>query len=136
MGAQAWHSADPHIVKAIPWLFNGRCALTGDAAQRAATTLKLCPTCRRPLTFGKTHDQRKRFHAICADIGKEIGLTPGQVKEAVKQTYFGLDEFKVKDKWYRIVKSSEEADRMEYSALIDAAIQWGAEAGVVIPDVS
>lgn len=96
--------------------------------------MKLCPTCRRPLTFGKTPEQRKKFHAICADIGRELGLTPGQVKEAIKAEHFGLDEVKIHGKWYRMVKSSEDADRMEYSELIETALRMGAEWGVVIPD--
>lgn len=82
----------------------------------------------------KTAEQRGKFHALCAKVGKEIGLTPGQVKAAVKQEYFGLDEFKFGDKWYRAVKSSEDADRGEYSGLIDHLYQWAAEAGVYIHD--
>ena len=70
--------------------------------------------------------------ALGRDIGREIGLTPGQVKAAVKQEYFGIDEFKMGDKWYRMVKSSEEADRIEYSELIESAYRWAAENGIAI----
>jgi predicted transcriptional regulator len=94
--------------------------------------MKLCPTCKRPLTFGKTHEQRKLFHAICTEIGRELGHTPGQIKEAIKAEHFGLDEVKIQDKWYRMVKSSEDTDRMEYSELIETALRMGAEWGVVI----
>lgn len=96
--------------------------------------MKRCPTCLRSLTYGKTHEQRKKFHALCAEIGHEVGLTPGQVKAAIKQEFYGLDEFKMGDKWYRIVQSSEESDRMEYSQLIDFAFQWAAENGIAVED--
>lgn len=95
---------------------------------------KVCPTCHRQLYFNKTHEQRKKFHAVCTDIGREIGLTPGQVKAAIKQEHFGLDEFKFGDKWYRTVQSSEDTERQEYSELIETAYRWAAENGVVIPD--
>jgi len=95
---------------------------------------KLCPTCQRPIYLDKTHEQRKKFHAICGDIGEEMGCTPGQIKAAVKQEHFGLDEFKVGNKWYRIVQSSEDTDRLDYSALIETALRWAAENGVVIHD--
>ena len=93
-----------------------------------------CPTCHRPFLLDKTSVQRNKFHVICREIGKEIGLTPGQVKAAIKQEHFGIDEFKFGDKWYRMVKSSEEAYRMEYSELIEAAYRWGAENGIAIND--
>jgi hypothetical protein len=93
-----------------------------------------CPTCRRPITHDKTHEQRKKFHAICREISNQIGLTPGQVKAAIKQDQFGIDEFKMGNKWYRTVKSSEDTDRVEYSELIEAAYRWGAENEVVITE--
>ena len=84
-----------------------------------------CPTCGRAKS--KTHDQRKLFHAVCRDIGLEVGETPGKVKEARKADFFGMDEYKIGNKWYRAVKPSESADRDEYSQLIDYAHQWAAE---------
>ena len=84
-----------------------------------------CPTCGR--TLAKSHEQRKLFHAICRDIGLHIGLTPGKVKEAIKADFFGLDEYRIGEKWYRAIRPSETADRAEYSQLIDFAYQWAAE---------
>lgn len=84
-----------------------------------------CPTCGR--AHAKTHEQRKLFHVLCRDIGLEVGETPGKVKEAIKADFFGMDEFKIGNKWYRAVKPSESADRDEYSQLIDFAQQWAAE---------
>ena len=84
-----------------------------------------CPTCGRDQP--KTNEQRNKFHAMCREIGLHIGLTPGKVKEAIKSDYFGLDEYKVGNKWYRAVKPSEQADRGEYSGLIEYTYQWAAE---------
>lgn len=91
-----------------------------------------CPTCFRPFILDKTAAQRNKFHKLCRQIGKELGETPGRVKEAVKQEHFGLDEFKIGNKWYRRVKSSEDADRIEYSELIETAYRWAAENGIAI----
>ena len=111
---------------------------THDLRQRAKDAITAAPEgheciIRLP-SKDKTAEQRGKFHALCTDIGKELGLTPGQVKAAVKQEYFGLDEFKFGDKWYRSVKSSEDANKAEYSALIDFAYQWAAEAGIYVAD--
>ena len=92
-----------------------------------------CPTCGRRM-LDKTAEQRNKFHALARKIGMEIGLTPGQVKAAVKQEHFGLDEFLFGKKWYRTVKSSEDTDRIEYSELIEAAYRWAAENGIAIND--
>ncbi len=82
----------------------------------------------------KTGAQRRKFHALCAKIGKELGLTPGNVKMAIKQEEFGIDEFKMGNKWYRGVKSSEDSGRMDYSALIETTFRWAAENGVYLQD--
>ena len=84
-----------------------------------------CPTCGR--TLAKSHEQRKLFHALCRDIGLHIGLTPGKVKEAIKADFFGLDEYRIGDKWYRAIRPSETADRVEYSQLISYVGIWAAE---------
>ena len=92
-----------------------------------------CPTCGREKA--KTHPQRKHFHKLCHIIGLHVGLTPGKVKEAIKEEYFGLDEYKIGNKWYRSVEPSEQAGREEYSGLIDFTYQWAAEnCDLVIPN--
>ena len=91
-----------------------------------------CPTCGRKQD--KTHEQRKKFHSLCAEIGRQIGLTPGNVKAAIKQEHFGLDEFKFGDKWYRTVQSSEDTDKRGYSELIETALRWAAENGIYVED--
>ncbi len=82
----------------------------------------------------KSGDQRRLFHAVCADIALELGLTPGQVKDAIKVDFYGEETFIINGVRYAHVQSTEDSDREEYSRLIDHAYQWSAENGVVIPD--
>ena len=96
--------------------------------------MKRCPTCLRPIEYPKSVEQRNKFHAICRQLGKELGNTPAEIKMAVKLEHFGLDEFKVRDKWYRGIRSSEDTDRIEYSELIEAALRFGAENDIAIED--
>lgn len=87
----------------------------------------------RPTRKEKSHDQRKLFHALCVEAGRELGYTPGQVKGMVKEEYFGIDKITTKSgKTYTVVQSSEEADRLEYSELIECLLRWAAENGVLL----
>lgn len=61
-----------------------------------------------------------------------MGHSPGDIKQYIKQYHYGLDEKKVGSKWYRITRSTEDDDREQYSALIEAAYRWAAENGAVI----
>ncbi len=88
----------------------------------------------RPARREKTHDQRKLFHAVCGDVGLELGLTPGQVKEMVKQDFYGFEKVRVGRRVYKFVQSSEESDRAEYSRLVDFLYQWSAERGILVQD--
>jgi hypothetical protein len=84
-----------------------------------------CPECGREKA--KTHDQRKLFHSLCEQIGKHIGLTLRQVKEAIKEDYFGVDAYEINGRKYYRVTSSEEPNMGGYSQLIDFTYQWAAE---------
>ncbi len=97
-------------------------------------TEKRCPTCLRPFEYPKTVAQRNQFHAICRQIGKELGNTPAEIKMAIKLEHFGIDEFRVGQKWYRGIKSSEDAGKIEYGELIDCAVRFAAEHGIAIED--
>jgi hypothetical protein len=88
----------------------------------------------RPARKEKTADQRRLFHAICAEIGLAMGATPGQVKYAIKADFYGLETFRVGEEVYVDVQSSEDSDRAEYTRLIDHAYLWAAEREVVIQD--
>lgn len=79
----------------------------------------------------KSHQQRKLFHGLCTEAGKELGLTKAAVKEIVKEEHFGRDRFIAPNgKVYDILPSSEESDRYDYSALIETLLRWAAENGV------
>ena len=82
----------------------------------------------------KTAEQRKLFHAICAEIAPRVGYTPGGVKLRVKASFYGVEIQNEDGVYYSILPSSEDSDREEYSRLIDHAYQWAAEAGHPIPD--
>jgi hypothetical protein len=72
---------------------------------------------------------------MCTDVGKELGYTPGQVKAMVKEEHFGKDTItSPSGKKYELVQSSEEADRPEYSELIETLLRWAAENGIPIED--
>lgn len=84
-----------------------------------------CPLCGKSLA--KTHEQRKLFHTLCKKIGDHIGLSLRQVKEAIKEDFFGVDEYEIAGKKYYRVTSSEEPNREGYTALIEFTYMWAAE---------
>lgn len=84
-----------------------------------------CPTCGKP--HKKTDEQRNLFHALCRTIGLHVGETPGKVKAAIKQDFYGLDTWTINGKQYSAVRPSEQSDRSEYSDLIEYSFQWAAE---------
>lgn len=84
-----------------------------------------------PARKEKSSAQRKLFHALCKEAGDELGYTKGQVKEIVKREHFGTETITARNgKRYEVVQSSEEADREDYSALIETLLRWAAENGV------
>jgi len=84
-----------------------------------------CPACGREKP--KSNPQRDKFHAMCREIGKHVGLTGGKVKEAIKTEFYGIDEYKIGNKWYRAVKPSEQSGMAEYSELIEFTYVWAVD---------
>ena len=82
----------------------------------------------------KTHDQRKLFHAVCADLAPHWHLTPGETKSAVKVSFYGVDHVVIAGIRITFLKSSEDSDKEEYSRLIEHSYQMAAESGVEIQD--
>lgn len=73
----------------------------------------------------KTARQRNLFHAVCDDVGVQLGYFPGEFKKVVKAVYFG-------DDWRFF--STEELDYEHYGHLIECAYMIAAYEGIVIPD--
>ena len=82
----------------------------------------------------KTPEQRKLWHAVIGDLAPRMGMTPAQVKLRVKAAFWGVEVQGEGDFYYALVPSSEDADREEYSRLIDFTYQYAAEAGIVLVD--
>ncbi len=80
----------------------------------------------------KSHEQRKKWHAMLTEIGNQVGATMGQVKHAIKVEFYGLEDYELDGKAYTFVQSSEESKKGEYSRLIEYTYQWAAERGLTV----
>ena len=81
----------------------------------------------------KSGEQRSWFHMLCRRLASETGYTEGEIKEYVKRELWGTLDVVINGRLHAIVRSSESANRQEYSELIEAAYRIGAEAGIVLP---
>lgn len=73
----------------------------------------------------KSDRMRGLFHAVCDDVGTELGYWPGEFKMVVKFMYFG-------DDWADF--STEDLDAEKYGQLIECAYAIAADLGIVVPD--
>lgn len=80
----------------------------------------------------KTHEQRRTWHVLLRDWGKEVGYTLKEMKQVVKRELLGTKFIEVHGKKYEIFPSSEDEDRYGYSALIEATLRMAAENGVLL----
>lgn len=80
----------------------------------------------------KTHEQRKTWHKLLRDWGKEVGYTTNEMKNVAKRELMGTKVIEVGGKKYEIFPSSEEEDRYGYSELIDGTLRLAAEQGVLL----
>lgn len=96
--------------------------------------------------------QRRHFHAVCADIAPHWGLSPGDTKRKVKESFYGAeveiergkltpDEVVEFQRLLRkigpyevVVQSTEDSDREEYNRLIDHAYMMASEDGLRLAD--
>lgn len=89
----------------------------------------------RPERAEKSHEQRGYWHILLRDLGRELGYTKDEMKQVIRREFFG-------SRWvtlpsgerYEVIPSSEEADRTEYSELIELTLRVGAENGVILSD--
>lgn len=79
----------------------------------------------RDWTRPKSDRQRRLFHAVCNDLGMQLGYFPGEMKTEVKRKYFG-------DDWEQF--STEDLDHEHYGHLIECAYTLAADLEVFIPD--
>jgi len=79
----------------------------------------------------KSHDQRKAWHALLAEFGREVGYTRGQMKSVVKRELLGSEWVTLPGgRRYEIEASSEAEDRYGYSELIENTIAMAGEMGI------
>ena len=89
----------------------------------------------RPARKEKTTSQRGYWHVVLDELGVELGYTRGQMKEIIKQEYYGADVVRLPSgQTYEIVQSSEAEDREGYGRLIDFTLQVASEQGVTLRD--
>ncbi len=80
----------------------------------------------------KTHLQRKTWHGLLRDWGRELGYTTNEMKNVVKRELMGTKVITVHGKPYEIFPSSEDEDRFGYSELIEGTLRLAAEQGVLL----
>jgi hypothetical protein len=88
---------------------------------------------REPLK-DKSHDQRKLFHAVCAEAAPHLGLTPNEAKQMIKAEFYGVEKRVVGGRSYEFIQGSEETGKEEYSRLIDFAYQFLAQQEIALQD--
>jgi len=83
----------------------------------------------------KTASQRGTFHWLCGILGDRLGISPGDIKMAVKGKYFGWKTVRFAGMEFPIADgSSEDLKRVGYAQLIDTLYQLAAEAGERLPE--
>lgn len=80
----------------------------------------------------KTHEQRKTWHVLLRDWGRELGYTVNEMKNVAKRELMGTKVIEVRGKKYEIFPSSEEEDRFGYSELIEGTLRLAAEQGILL----
>lgn len=81
----------------------------------------------------KTDEQRSGFHLLCGILGKELGYSQADIKEYAKIEVLGVKTVNIGGTTREVVKSSEKAKRIDYSALIEGVYRLASQAGVVLP---
>lgn len=72
----------------------------------------------------KSDRQRGIFHALCREIGKPLGYTEAEIKDLIKEDFLGYTEIKIGDRWRRVLRSTEQLDKGDYSGLIEYVDVW------------
>lgn len=86
----------------------------------------------RPRRKSITHEQRKTWHVLLRDWGKELGYTVNEMKNVAKRELMGTKVIEVRGKRYEVFPSSEDEDRYGYSELIEGTLRLAAESGCLL----
>jgi hypothetical protein len=115
----------------------GKVPVLIDLIKRSAGAVREHPlevVIRRPRKE-KSASQRGLWHAMLADMAKEMGYTPAEMKQVVKAEYYGTTRIKLASGHVvEVVPSSEEEDREGYGRLIDFTLRLAAENGIILQD--
>ena len=83
----------------------------------------------------KSHQQRKKWHAMLEDMARQLGYTKPQMKEVVKSELMGSEWITLPSgRKYEVIPSSEDEDRFGYSELIEGTYRVAAENGIVLSE--
>ena len=81
----------------------------------------------------KTPAQRGKWHCLCREFGRHIGLSLEECKDMIKQIVLGTKTITRKNgDELEIVQSSEREDRIGYSELIEHTFRIAAEEGYLL----
>lgn len=96
--------------------------------------------------------RRAKFHAACSDLAPHWNMAPGEVKQKVKEDFYGAEVMIEKSRlseaevaefqrllskigpYTVVVQSSEDSDDEEYGRLVDHLYLMAADSGVELPD--
>jgi hypothetical protein len=86
--------------------------------------------------LNRTNQQRAWFHTLCGLFAKETGDSQGDIKEYIKRDVLGVHTVTFAGETFERTKSSEAANREEYSDCIEGIYRIAAEMGVILPEAN
>ena len=82
-----------------------------------------------------TAHQRGWFHKLCALLGDEIGMHPGDLKEIAKGKLFGFKQVEYGGVTLTLADGhSESLNAKRYGQLIEVVYMLAGDAGIVLPE--
>jgi len=88
----------------------------------------------KPLRAGRTRPQENYYRKWCAEFGRFCGMTPDEMHEEMLCQCYGSTEHATKfGIRRRPAKRSGEADKSDYSELIETLCRVAAEVGFYVP---
>lgn len=88
----------------------------------------------KPLRAGRTRPQENYYRKWCAEFGRFCGMTPDEMHEEMLCQCYGSTEHATKfGIRRRPAKRSNDADKSDYSELIETLCRVAAEVGFYVP---